>query len=79
MNKSDELSVQRHFKSQLITHVRRLMKRQNMTQSELARRMGTSRAIVHRLLNPNDLGITLGTIGKAAAALGQKANVRLAA
>jgi len=42
----------------------------------MARRMKTSRAVVHRLLDANDPSVTLATIRKAATALGR--SVRLA-
>jgi hypothetical protein len=41
--------------------------------------MGSSRAIVRRLLDPNDLSITLATMSKAAAALGLSLRLKLAA
>ena len=45
------------------------MKDANVTQAELARRMRTSRAVVHRLLDADDPSITLSTISRAASAL----------
>jgi hypothetical protein len=55
------------------------MKKANVSRAELARRMRTSRAIVRRLLDPNDLSVTLATLSKAAAALGRSLRVKLAA
>jgi antitoxin HicB len=55
------------------------MKKANVSQAELAQRMGSSRAIVRRLLDPNDLSITLATMSKAAAALGRSLRLKLAA
>jgi ParB-like chromosome segregation protein Spo0J len=55
------------------------MKKANVSQAELARRMGSSRAIVRRLLDPNDLSITLATLSEAAAALGRRLRLELAA
>ena len=49
-----------------------------MTQAELARRMRTSRAVVHRLLDADDPSITLSTISRAASALGKSVHVQLA-
>jgi DNA-binding Xre family transcriptional regulator len=55
------------------------MKKANVSEAELARRMGTSRATVRRLLDANDLSITLSTLSKAAAALGRSLQLKLAA
>jgi len=48
-------------------------------QAELARRMKTSRAVIHRLLDADDPSVTLSTISRAAAALGRSVRVQLAA
>ncbi len=55
------------------------MKRANVSQAEMARRMSTSRAVVRRLLDANDLSITLATMSKAAAVLGKSLRFKLAA
>jgi ParB-like chromosome segregation protein Spo0J len=55
------------------------MKRANVSQAEMARRMSTSRAVIRRLLDANDLSITLATMSKAAAALGLSLRLELAA
>ncbi len=55
------------------------MKKANVSQAEMARRMSTSRAVIRRLLDANDLSITLATMSKAAAALGRSLQFRLAA
>lgn len=51
--------------------LRGAMQRNKISQSELARRMRTSRALIHRLLDEQDLSVTLATISKAAVALDQ--------
>ena len=43
----------------------------NVTQTEMAKRMGTSRVVVRRLLDESDLAMTLSTLSKAASALGR--------
>jgi len=63
----------------LAWQLEREMKRNNVTRSELARRMKTSRAVVHRLLDRDDPAVTLATISRAAAALGKTVRLRLAA
>jgi ParB-like chromosome segregation protein Spo0J len=55
------------------------MKRANVSQAEMARRMSTSRAVVRRLLDASDLSITLATMSKAAAVLGKSLRFKLAA
>jgi hypothetical protein len=48
-----------------------------MTKTELAARMRTSRAVVNRLLDPENLALNLQTMSKAAGALGKKMEIRL--
>jgi DNA-binding Xre family transcriptional regulator len=55
------------------------MKKANISRTELARRMRTSRAVIHRLLDESDPSVTLATISRAATALGRSVRVRLAA
>jgi len=47
----------------------------HVTKSEMARRMGTSRTQLDRLLDPDYQSVTLATIAKAAAALGKKISI----
>jgi DNA-binding Xre family transcriptional regulator len=61
----------------LTWQVAQLMARQKVTKTEMAKRMRTSRAAVERLLDPKNPSVTLQTIGRAAAALGQKVEIRL--
>ena len=49
------------------------MKAQNLTKTELAKRMHTSRAALNRLLDEHDASLTLTTLASAAAALGRRA------
>lgn len=55
------------------------MKAQQITKTELAKRMHTSRAALNRLLDEDDPSLTLTTLASAAAALGRKVNIQLAA
>jgi DNA-binding Xre family transcriptional regulator len=55
------------------------MKNQNLTKTELAKRMHTSRAALNRLLDEADPSLTLTTLASAASALGKKVNIELAA
>lgn len=54
-----------------------LMRQQELTKRELAVRMGTSRAALDRLLDPDNPAVTLRTLQAAAAALGRKLQVTL--
>ncbi len=54
------------------------MKAQQLTKTELARRMHTSRAALNRLLDEEDGSLTLTTLASAAAALGKKVKLELA-
>ena len=75
MDKATALAVKRV----LAWELERAMKESNVSQAELARRMKTSRAVVHRLLDANGPSVTLATISKAATALGRSVRVALAA
>jgi transcriptional regulator with XRE-family HTH domain len=54
------------------------MKSQGLTKTELAKRMGTSRSQLDRLLNPDNDEVTLSTLARAAAALGRDLRLALA-
>ena len=54
-----------------------LMEQQQLSKTELARRMKTSRAAVDRLLDPESGSATLATMEKAALALGVRLQVSL--
>lgn len=53
------------------------MKAQGVSKTELAARMGTSRAQLDRLLNPTSQNVTIETIARAAEALGQRFHMEL--
>lgn len=54
-----------------------LMQTQGLTKSELARRMRTSRAQLDRLLDPDNESVTLGTLTRAAQAVGRQLHMEL--
>lgn len=74
-----ELSTVLATKRLLSGQILRAMKKNKVSQTELARRMRTSRAVIHRLLDENDSSVTLATISKAAAALGRGVRLKLSA
>ena len=53
------------------------MKKARLTKSAMARRMGTTRAQLDRLLNPENPSTTLTTLVKAAGALGKRVKIPL--
>ena len=53
------------------------MEHRNLSKTEMAKRMKTSRAAFERLLDPGNTSVTLHTLGKAASALGKKLRVKL--
>ena len=59
--------------------VETLMSEAGLSKSEMARRMGTSRSALERLLDPSNPSVTLLTIERAARALGRKVRVEIAA
>lgn len=54
------------------------MEKQNLTKTELAKKMHTSRSALNRLLDPDDEAITFKTLKKAANVLEKKLVVQLA-
>ncbi len=65
------------LKRVIVYQVEELMKRQQLTKTEMARRMQTSRASLNRLLDPSNPSITLQTLERAAAALGKRLRIEL--
>jgi antitoxin HicB len=58
--------------------VEQMMSEQNLTKTEMSRRMNTSRAALERLLDPANQSITLQTLERAAKALGRRLQITLA-
>ena len=52
--------------------IEQAMQAQNLTRTEMARRMATSRVQLNRLLDPQNDSVTLGTLHRAAKVLGRK-------
>ena len=53
------------------------MKAQNITKTKMAELMNTSRAVVNRLLNPDNSSLTLHTLESATHALGKRLNISI--
>jgi antitoxin HicB len=58
--------------------VEQMMKEQNLSKTEMSRRMNTSRAALDRLLDPTNQAVTLLTLDRAACALGRRLQISLA-
>ncbi len=67
----------RAIKRVLARQLSALMQAQGLTKSELAKRMKTSRAQLDRLLDPQNESVTLGTLTRAAQAVGRHLRVEL--
>jgi antitoxin HicB len=53
------------------------IKRQNLTKTEMAKQMQTSRAQLDRLLDPEKTGVSIETITRAASVVGRKVRIEL--
>lgn len=52
-------------------------KQSDLSKSELAARMGTSRSQVERVLDPANVAVSLETLDRAARAVGKRLNVEI--
>jgi DNA-binding Xre family transcriptional regulator len=57
--------------------MQQIMANERLTKSSFAQRMGTSRAGVDRLLDPNNDSVTLHSLKRAASAMGKQLRVEL--
>lgn len=65
------------MKRVLAWQIEKLMKKQRITKTAMAKRMRTSRAALDRLLDAENTSVTLQTMGRAAAALGKELSITL--
>jgi antitoxin HicB len=56
--------------------LQQILEQEHITKTQLASRMKTSRASLDRILDPTNPSLTVATLGKAAAALGRKVELR---
>ena len=61
----------------LAFQIAQMMKEQNITKVEMARRLETSRSQLDRLLDPDNDGVTLGVLSRATRVLGRSLNLEL--
>lgn len=57
--------------------ITQLMTDQKISKIAMAKRMGTSRSALDRLLNPHNTSVSLRTLDRAAASLGKRLNIHL--
>jgi len=73
LEEATAIAVKRYVAFEL----QRMMTAQDITKSEMARRMGTSRSALDRLLDPDNASVTLQTLQSAARALGGRLKIEL--
>jgi antitoxin HicB len=61
----------------LAYELERNMRKAQLTKTDMAKRMGTTRAQLDRLLNPENPATTLQTLVKAAGAVGKRVKISL--
>jgi antitoxin HicB len=65
------------WKRVLSWEVTEAMRKEGISKSEMARRMGTSRSQLDRLLDPQNPNVLLETVQKAAVAVGKRLTIGL--
>ena len=66
------------IKRVLAWQLEQAMQKQRKTKQAMARQLHTSRSQLDRLLDPRNVSVTLGTITRAARALGKRVIIRVA-
>ncbi|MDQ6437800.1 helix-turn-helix transcriptional regulator [Mesorhizobium sp. LHD-90] len=74
---SYEESTEQAIKRVVAFQLKAAMKEQNITKVEMARRLETSRSQLDRLLDPDNDGVTLGVLSRAAHAVGRTIKIEL--
>ncbi len=72
---TEAVAVKRVLAFQLLE----MMEKKQLSKTQLAKRMGTSRSALDRLLDPDNSSVTLLTMERAAKALGKRIKIELAA
>ncbi|MDE0705739.1 MAG: helix-turn-helix domain-containing protein [Rhodospirillaceae bacterium] len=65
------------IKATLAYKLKEAMEAQNISKARMAERMETSRSQLDRLLDPENEGVTLHTLKRAAAAVGMRLNLEI--
>jgi antitoxin HicB len=72
-----EQATTRAIKDVLAFQLSESMQDQKVSKSEMAKRLSTSRAQLDRILDPNNNGVTLDALNRAASVLGHKLRLEL--
>ena len=72
-----EETTEQAVKRVLAFQMAQVMKEQNITKVEMARRLETSRSQLDRLLDPENDRVTLGVLSRAARVLGRSLKLEL--
>jgi DNA-binding NtrC family response regulator len=72
-----EESLNAAVKNVIARQIEETMKAQHISKTEMAKRMNTSRNQLNRLLDPNEMGVSLEAMSRAAAVLGRKLHLEL--
>jgi hypothetical protein len=62
----------------LAYQINQMMKKKRLTKAAMAKKMKTSRSALDRLLDPDNVSVTLQTLERAALALGKRLKINLA-
>lgn len=65
------------IKRVIVYQIEQEMKAQKITKTKMAELMHTSRAVVNRLLNPDNESLTLSTLESATTALGKRLSITI--
>jgi hypothetical protein len=72
-----EICEEQAVKQILADQIKAAMEKDRLTKSAMALRMQTSRRALDRLLDPENTGVTLHTLQRAAAAVGRQLRLEL--
>ena len=69
--------TQKAIKEVIAWQLAEVMRAERITKTEMARRVNTSRFQLDRVLDPENVGVSLDTLNRAAAAIGRKVRLEL--
>ena len=65
------------MKKAIALQLQRIVEEESISKTQLARRMKTSRAAIDRIMDTSTPSLTIGTLAKAAAALGRRVSFEI--
>jgi antitoxin HicB len=65
------------IKKAIALQLQRIVEEERISKTQLAKRMKTSRAALDRILDASTPALTIGTLAKAAAALGRRVSLQM--